>query len=70
MKVRIKKLNDKAVIPSYAKAGDAGMDLTATEVNADDLDGVITYSTLRSYTTESLYVCMSTRKARYSLSSL
>lgn len=43
MKVRIKKLNDKAVIPSYAKAGDAGMDLTATEVNADDLDGVITY---------------------------
>ena len=30
MKVRIKKLNENAVIPSYAKYGDAGMDLTAT----------------------------------------
>lgn len=32
MKVRIKKLNEKAVIPSYAKAGDAGMDLIATSI--------------------------------------
>jgi len=30
MKVRIKKLIPEAVIPSYAKLGDAGMDLTAT----------------------------------------
>lgn len=29
MKVKIKKLHDKAIIPSYAKEGDAGMDLTA-----------------------------------------
>jgi len=28
MQIRIKKLHDKAVIPSYAKQGDAGMDLT------------------------------------------
>ena len=28
MQIRIKKLNDKAIIPSYAKQGDAGMDLT------------------------------------------
>ena len=32
MKVRIKKLNEKAIIPSYAKAGDAGMDLIATSI--------------------------------------
>jgi dUTP pyrophosphatase len=32
MKVRIKKLNENAVIPKYAKPGDAGMDLTATEI--------------------------------------
>ena len=32
MKVRIKKLNENAVIPSYAKDGDAGMDLVATKI--------------------------------------
>ena len=32
MKVRIKKLNELAVIPTYAKDGDAGMDLVATEI--------------------------------------
>ena len=32
MKVRIKKLNENAVIPSYAKDGDAGMDLVATRI--------------------------------------
>jgi len=32
MKVRIKKLNQNAVIPSYAKDGDAGMDLVATRI--------------------------------------
>lgn len=30
MKVKIKKLHENAVIPKYAKAGDAGLDLTAT----------------------------------------
>ena len=30
MKVKFKKLNDDAVLPSYAKSGDAGLDLTAT----------------------------------------
>lgn len=32
MKVKIKKLHPDAVIPTYGKLGDAGMDLTATEV--------------------------------------
>ena len=32
MKVRIKKLSENAVIPTYAKEGDAGMDLVATRI--------------------------------------
>lgn len=32
MKVGIKKLHPDAVIPTYAKPGDAGMDLTAVEI--------------------------------------
>ena len=32
MKIKIKKLHENAVIPSYAKDGDAGMDLTAVSV--------------------------------------
>ncbi len=30
LKVKIKKLNENAVIPRYAKIGDAGMDIVAT----------------------------------------
>jgi dUTP pyrophosphatase len=33
MKVKIKKLHPEATIPSYAKPGDAGMDLTAVDVS-------------------------------------
>lgn len=32
LQVKIKKLHENAVIPSYAKPGDAGMDLVATDV--------------------------------------
>jgi dUTP pyrophosphatase len=32
MKVNIKKINENAVIPSYAKKGDAGLDLVATSI--------------------------------------
>jgi dUTP pyrophosphatase len=35
MIVKIKKLNELAVIPSYSKPGDAGMDLTCTDVSLD-----------------------------------
>lgn len=41
MKVKFKKLVPDAVIPSYAKPGDAGLDLTATEV--DFKDGLVIY---------------------------
>ena len=44
MKIKIKKLHHKAVIPSYAKEGDAGMDLTAVSVDFNDWD-YLTYHT-------------------------
>jgi dUTP pyrophosphatase len=44
MKVKIKKLHPDAVIPAYAKAGDAGMDLTAVSMTHDDF-GNICYGT-------------------------
>lgn len=39
MKVKIKKLREDAVIPSYATSGDAGMDMVATsaEISKDGL---------------------------------
>ena len=43
MKIKIKKLHNDAVIPQYAKPGDAGMDLTAVDVSADL--GYLTYKT-------------------------
>jgi dUTP pyrophosphatase len=42
MKVQIKKLNENAVIPSYAKSGDAGMDLVATSI-ISETDTQITF---------------------------
>lgn len=44
MKVKIKKLDPNAVIPSYAKEGDAGLDLTAVSKTVDD-SGNIVYGT-------------------------
>lgn len=44
MKVRIKKLSENAVIPTYAKDGDAGMDVVATRIINERLDS-ITYGT-------------------------
>lgn len=40
MKIKIKKLTDNAVIPAYAKQGDAGMDLTATSAQYLDNEHV------------------------------
>ena len=44
MKVRIKKLDERAVVPSYSKEGDAGLDFTAVEISKDNV-GNITYHT-------------------------
>ena len=45
MKVNIKKLNPNAVIPTYAKLGDAGMDLTAISVEYDRTNDCFIYKT-------------------------
>ena len=44
VKVKLKKLEERAVVPSYAKKGDAGLDFTAVEISRDNV-GNITYHT-------------------------
>lgn len=44
MQVKIKKLHPDAVIPTYAKPGDAGMDITAVSKEYDD-NGNVVYGT-------------------------
>lgn len=41
MEVKIKKLNPDAVIPTYAKPGDACMDIVATSLHYDDVKGFV-----------------------------
>lgn len=45
MKVKIKKLTDKAVIPTYATVGSAGMDVTAISKEYDDKNDCWVYHT-------------------------
>ena len=45
MKIKIKKLHNDAKIPAYAKPGDAGMDLTCTEIKRDKVLNKVTYHT-------------------------
>lgn len=48
MKVKIKKLSDVAVVPKYAKDGDAAMDLTATSFQIEKKpsgERIVTYGT-------------------------
>ena len=37
MKVKFKKLSNRAVTPSYAKEGDAGLDMVATSLIKDEM---------------------------------
>jgi dUTP pyrophosphatase len=45
LKVKIKKTHKDAVIPEYAKQGDAGLDLTAVDYSYDSSTETITYFT-------------------------
>lgn len=45
MRLYIKKLVPNAIMPKYAKAGDAGLDLTATSIEHDHLKGYVEYGT-------------------------
>ena len=55
LKVKIKKLNENAVIPTYSKNGDAGMDLVATSKWHDD-NGNTCYGTGLSFEIQKGYV--------------
>ena len=46
MKVRIKKLHKDAVIPAYAKEGDAGLDFTAVDISKDNVGNIIYHTGL------------------------
>ena len=48
MKVNVKKLDSNAVVPTYAKHGDAGMDLTAVSKEYDE-HGNICYGTALAF---------------------
>lgn len=45
IKLKIKKLHPNAVIPCYAKAGDAGMDLVAVSEEWNKNNTMVTYDT-------------------------
>ena len=45
MKVKIKKLHKDAIIPKYAKDGDAGLDLTCISEEWNDENTMVTYDT-------------------------
>ena len=41
MQVKVKKLHPNAVIPSYSKAGDAALDMTAISVDKDEYGNAV-----------------------------
>lgn len=45
MQVKIKKLHPDAVIPKYAKDGDAGLDLTAVDSTYYSNENIVVYNT-------------------------
>lgn len=55
MKVKVKKLDNNAVIPRYAKIGDAGLDLTATSKRMDS-KGFVEFGTSLSFEIPSGFV--------------
>ena len=45
MQVKVKKLHPEAIIPKYAKQGDAGLDLTAVSEEWNEDNSMVTYGT-------------------------
>ena len=58
MKVKIKKINEKAVIPAYSRVGDAGLDIVAINKKSEAVfnDGHITHINIVYYTGISLEI--------------
>ena len=55
LEVKLKKLNEKAVIPTYAHDGDVGMDLTAISVEYDREKDMYIYHTGLAFETDKHY---------------
>lgn len=55
LNIKIKKLSQDAIIPTYAKHGDAAMDLTATSKSYDD-HGNVVYGTSLAFEIPNGYV--------------
>ena len=49
LKIKVKKLREDAVIPSYAHYGDVGMDMTAVDVEYDAEKDMYIYHTGLSF---------------------
>lgn len=72
MEVKIKKLDSRAIIPSYAHPGDAGMDVTAIGVDYDRKNQCYMYHTGLAFEVPEGYVMLifprsSNRKTNYYL---
>lgn len=55
LEVKFKKLNEKAIIPSYAHDGDVGMDLTAISVEYDAANDLYIYHTSLAFESDYHY---------------
>ena len=53
--VKIKKLDERAVIPTYAHDGDVGMDMTAIDVEYDDENDMYIYHTGLAFESDKHY---------------
>lgn len=73
LEIKVKKLDDNAVIPSYAHKGDVGMDMTAISVEYDEKYDVYVYHTGLAFESnynigQFLFPRSSNRKTDYYLS--
>ena len=55
LEIKVKKLNENAIIPSYAHDGDVGMDLTAISVEYDKEKDMYAYHTGLSFESDKHY---------------
>lgn len=55
LEVKVKKLDERAVIPNYAHNGDVGMDLTAIDVEYDEKNDMYIYHTGLAFESELHY---------------
>lgn len=52
LEIKVKKIDERAVIPSYAHNGDVGMDLTAIDVEYDEQNDMYIYHTGLAFESE------------------